>query len=107
MTWEWFNTGAGAASIVGLIVTIGSIISGWHLKRLQADIHASTQSTLTDMRKGFAESQQQLGAILERMDRRLEQMDQRTDRLAEILDRIDQRAEERYRDLRGRRDGEV
>ena len=58
MSWEWFNTGAGAASIVGLIVTIGSVISGWNLKRLQADIHASTQLTLTDMRKGFTESQQ-------------------------------------------------
>jgi len=26
--WEWFNTGAGPASIVGLIVTIGSVIQG-------------------------------------------------------------------------------
>jgi hypothetical protein len=84
MSWEWFNTGAGAASIVGLIVTIGSVISGWHLKRLQADIHASTQLTLTDMRKGFTESQQAIA--------------QTVSHLGDILDRMDQRADQRQRE---------
>jgi hypothetical protein len=84
MSWEWFNTGAGAASIVGLIVTIGSVISGWHLKRLQADIHASTQLTLTDIRKGFAESQQAIA--------------QTVSHLGDILDRMDRRADERHRE---------
>jgi hypothetical protein len=36
-------------------------------RRLQADIHTATQSTLADMRKGFTET-------LERMDQRTERM---------------------------------
>jgi hypothetical protein len=55
---EWCNTGAGAASIVGLIVTLGAVLQAWitgcSTRRLQADIHTATQLTLTDMRKGFA-----------------------------------------------------
>jgi hypothetical protein len=104
MNWEWFNTGAGAASMVGLIVTIGgiiqAIITGRSTRRLQADIHASTQLTLIDMRKGFTESHERLAesqkAIAEAVGG-----------IGKILDRMDQRAEERYRDLRGRIEGEV
>jgi hypothetical protein len=55
---EWCNTGAGAASIVRLIVTLGAVLQAWitgcSTRRLQADIHTATQLTLTDMRKGFA-----------------------------------------------------
>jgi hypothetical protein len=88
MSWEWFNSGAGAPSIVGLIVTIGSVISGWHLKRLQADIHASTQLTLTDMRKGFTESQERLDQTLERIDTHWR----------EAFERMDRRADARHRE---------
>jgi hypothetical protein len=91
MSWEWFNTGAGAASIVGLIVTIGSVISGWHLKRLQADIHASTQLTLTDMRKGFSESHEHLAASQKAIA-------EAVSGIGQILERMDQRADERHRD---------
>ena len=82
---------AGAASIVGLIVTIGSVISGWHLKRLQADIHAATQATLTDMRKGFSDSQQTLGEAVKS--------------LGQILERMDRAAEDRHRELKDRLGG--
>jgi len=68
---EWGNTGAGAASTVGLIVTPGAVLEAWitgrSTRRLQADIHTATQSTLADMRKGFTET-------LERMDQRTERM---------------------------------
>jgi hypothetical protein len=37
------------------------------------DIHAATQLTLTDLRKGFSESQERLGQILERMDQRADE----------------------------------
>ena len=101
MNWEWFNTGACAASIVGLIVTIGAImqatITGRATRRLQADIHAATQATMADIAKGFRDSQSELGKILERMD----------ERWRETFERLDQQAEERYRDLRGRLDGEA
>jgi hypothetical protein len=81
MGWEWFNTGAGVASIVGLIVTIGGVIqaliTGRSTRRLQADIHAATQTTLTDLGKGFRESQERMDqrwhAAFERMDRAAEQ----------------------------------
>jgi hypothetical protein len=50
--------------MVGLIVTIGgiiqAIITGRRTRRLQADIHASTQLTLIDMRKGCTESHERL-----------------------------------------------
>jgi hypothetical protein len=98
MSWDWFNTGAGAASIVGLIVTIGSVISGWHLKRLQADIHAATQATFTDMRKGFSETQERLGEAIKGIG------DGQT-RLGEILERMDRVAEDRHRDLKDRLGG--
>ena len=95
MNWDWFNTGAGAASMVGLIVTLGAImqavITGRSTRRLQADIHASTQLTLTDMRKGFAESQEKMD---ENWQRTLERMDQRWQ---EAFERMDQRADERHR----------
>jgi hypothetical protein len=85
MNWEWFNTGAGAASIVGLIVTIGAIIqammTGRSTRRLQADMHASTPLTLTDMRKGVTEGQ-------ERIDTHGR----------EAFERMDQRADERHRE---------
>jgi hypothetical protein len=91
------------ASILGLF----GLLSDRHTTRLIADIHTSTQSTLTDMRKGFSESHERLGAILERMDQRLERVEQQPDRLAQILERMDRGAEERYRDLRGRIEGEA
>jgi hypothetical protein len=91
MTVEWFNTGAGAASIVGLIVTIGAIIqamiTGRSTRRLQADIHASTQLALADMRKGFTESQERLGQILERMDQRADERHRDTITAIETLRR--------------------
>jgi hypothetical protein len=74
LTWmtalAWFGVLTGAASI-------GSLLHGWisgrQLGRLQADIHAATQSTLTDIRKGFSDSQERLGQILERMDQRADE----------------------------------
>jgi hypothetical protein len=74
MTWDWFNTGAGAASIVGLIVTLGAVLqaylTGRSTRRLQADIHVATQAILADLGKGFRETQQQLSQTLEHMDER-------------------------------------
>jgi hypothetical protein len=97
LTWTtalaWFGVLTGAASI-------GSLIHGWisgrQLGHLQADIHAATQSTLQDMRKGFSESQQTLGQILERLDGRLEQADRRWQ---EAFERMDQRADDRQREM--------
>lgn len=89
---SWTDLGI-MASILGVFIALGSIaqalILGRTTARLQADIHAATQATLTALGKGFRETQQQLGAILERMDQRLERMDQRADeRHREALDAI-------------------
>jgi cytochrome oxidase assembly protein ShyY1 len=71
LTWTtalaWFGVLAGAASVAALIL---GLIGTWQTKRLQADIHMATQTTLGDLAKGFRESQQSLGQILERMDQR-------------------------------------
>jgi len=71
LTWTtalaWFGVLAGAASVGGLVL---GLIGTWQTKRLQADSHTATQTTLADIAKGFRESQQSLGQILERMDQR-------------------------------------
>jgi hypothetical protein len=49
MSWEWFNTGAGAASIVGLLVTLGGLWSAWQTNRLIASTHKDTLAVLERM----------------------------------------------------------
>lgn len=78
-----------AASVA---VLIHGLMPSRQTTRLQADIHAATQSTLSDMRKGFSEPQERLGEVLARMDDRQE-------RLGQIIERMDQRADERHREV--------
>jgi hypothetical protein len=115
LTWTialaWFGVLSGAASVASLV--FGQIM-GRQTSRLQADIHASTQLTLADMRKGFSESHERLAesqkAIAEAIggvSHTQAAAQQSLANIAQILERMDQRAEERYRDLRGRIDGEV
>jgi hypothetical protein len=68
--WEWFGVIAGGASVASLPV---AIVLGWFGKRTAVEIHTATQSTLADLGKGFRESQQSLGQILERMDQRADE----------------------------------
>jgi hypothetical protein len=87
---EWFTIITGAATLISLAIGI----SAWKVTKsfniamtaTQERIHATTQQTLAGI------------------DRTLQEM--HTDTL-QILDRMDQRAEARYRDLRGRINGEV
>jgi hypothetical protein len=44
--WEFFNTTAGAASIIGLIVTLGAWWSGHGTNRLTRQVHADSQQPL-------------------------------------------------------------
>jgi hypothetical protein len=73
---SWGDLGI-LASILGVFIALGSVLQalilGRTTTRLQADIHAATQATLRDMRKGFTESQERLGQILERMDQRADE----------------------------------
>jgi hypothetical protein len=66
----WFGVLASAASVAALVF---GLVGTWQPKRLQADIHAATQVTLGDLAKAFRESQQSLGQILERMDQRADE----------------------------------
>jgi hypothetical protein len=66
----WFGVLASAASVAGLVF---GLVGAWQTKRLQADSHAASQVTLGDLAKGFRESQQSLGQILERMDQRADE----------------------------------
>jgi hypothetical protein len=74
LTWTtalaWFGVLTGAASVAALI---HGLVTARQTARLQVDIHAATQLTLTDIRKGFSDSQERLGQILERMDQRADE----------------------------------
>jgi hypothetical protein len=83
---EWFAVIAGGASVASLPV---ALVLGWFGKRTSVDIHAATQLTLTDLRKGFSESQERLGQILTQMDQHWR----------EAFERMDQRADERHREV--------
>jgi hypothetical protein len=76
---EWFAVIAGGASVASLPV---AIVLGWFAKRTAFDIHTATQPTLADISKGFRESQEHLGHSL-----------------GQILERMDQRADERHREV--------
>ncbi len=97
LTWTtalaWFGVLTGAASVAALI---HGLVTSRQTTRLQADIHLATQSTLGDMRRGFTETQQALGAILARMDDRQDRIDERW---REAFERMDQRADERHREV--------
>jgi hypothetical protein len=84
--WGWSAVIAGGASVASLPM---AIVLGWFGKRAAVDIHTATQLTLTDMRKGFSESQERLGQILTQMDQHWR----------EALERMDQRADERHREV--------
>lgn len=100
MTWEWFNTGAGAASIVGLIVTIGSVVQGIVGHRTVKSMHRETQETL----KALGAGQQSLGEALKGIGDAVKGIGDGQTALGQILDRLDQAAEARYRDLKDRLD---
>jgi uncharacterized membrane protein YccC len=99
LTWTtalaWFGVIAGAASVASLIA---GLISTWQTNRLIANVHVATQTTLTDMRKGFSETQERLGEAIKGIG------DGQT-RLGEILERMDRAAEDRHRDLKDRLGG--
>ena len=82
----WLGILASAASVAALVF---GLVGAWQTKRLQADIHAATQLTLGDLAKGFRESQQSLGQM----------MHESQQSLGQILDRMDQRADERQREM--------
>jgi DNA anti-recombination protein RmuC len=90
LTWTtalaWFGVLAGATSVAALI---HGLVTSRQTTRLQDDIHAATQAMLTDLGKGFRETQQQLSQTLERMD----------ERWREAFERMDQRADDRHREV--------
>ena len=71
--WDFFNTAAGAASLMGLVLGLVLGVVSWR----------STRATLT---------------VLERMDQRADERHRET---LTVLDRIDARAEDRHREARG------
>ena len=68
MTWEWFNTAAGAASLMGLVlgVILGAVT--WLQSR-------DTKKILERMDTRNLAHHAQTQAMLERMDRAAEQRD--------------------------------
>jgi hypothetical protein len=104
LTWTtalvWFGVLSGAASVGGLVL---GLITWWQNRattQLIAGGHAATQLTLKDV---HAATQETLKAMHTASQDTMAQMDAG---LKQVLDRMDARAEARYRDLRGRLDGE-
>jgi hypothetical protein len=68
--WEWLNTAAGAASLLGLWVTIAAFVTGWVWTRsttkLVREVHGETQRTLDAMDARWAQA-------FERMDQRADE----------------------------------
>jgi hypothetical protein len=104
LTWvtalAWFGVFTGAASVAGLIA---ALVGHRTAKAIHAEtqetlksMHATTQDTLTRMDVTTKDTLRSLGDGMTTMDTGLKQ----------VLDRMDDRAEARYRDLRGRLEGE-
>jgi uncharacterized membrane-anchored protein YhcB (DUF1043 family) len=83
LTWAaalaWFGVIASAASIAGLLT---GLLGMRQTNKLIVNVHTATQQTLTDLAKGFRET-------TEAMDRRH----------VESAERMDQRADERHREV--------
>jgi hypothetical protein len=90
LTWTttltWFGVLTGA---IGVSALLQAWLLGRSARQFHADVHAATQATLADMRKGFTESHDRLGQMLARMD----------DCWREAFERMDRRADERHRDV--------
>jgi flagellar biosynthesis component FlhA len=111
LTWTtalaWFGVLASAASIGGLILGAVLGLVTWRQNRattkLIVDGHAATQLTLKDV---HATTQETLKAMHTATQDTLRTLGEGQQRLGAILDRMDQQAEQRYRDLKDRLDGE-
>jgi hypothetical protein len=91
---DWFNTAAGAASLMGLILglVLGAItwLQNRDTKTILAEMDRSTKALMTDMDTGTK-------ALLRDMDRSTK----------DLLARMETNAEARYRDLKDRLEGET
>ena len=94
MVRDFFNSVAGVASILVLILAV----AGWWINRdnnrLLREGDARTNAILLDLRAASAAAEAQHQALLERLDTRAAQAHQE---MLQVLDRMDQRAEERHR----------
>jgi hypothetical protein len=83
MSWDWFNTAAGAASLGSLILgaMLGTVtwLQNRETKKILATMDATTKETMAQMDAG----------------------------LKTVLDRMDARAEQRYRDLKDHLEGDA
>jgi hypothetical protein len=62
--WDFFNSTAGGASILGGILAVAGYFGARKTNRLIAQMHTETQTTL----RALGEGQTRLGDILERME---------------------------------------
>jgi hypothetical protein len=91
-------------ALFGLIIAAGGILFHWIMSRSTNKLIANGEERTNKligngqelMKTMHTETQQTLAAI-----------NQTQANMGQILERMDQRADERYRDLRGRIDGEV
>jgi hypothetical protein len=98
MTWDFFNTAAGAASLMGLIIAVVLGVVSWRSTRatnqLIAEGDAHTQRLIREVHADTLASQERLEA------RAQEGRDRMEARLLETLNAMDARAETRHREPR-------
>ena len=86
MNWDWFNTAAGAASLLGLWVTLAALILGWWWSRSASTLIAQTTGKTQEL---ITTSATDTKTLLARMDEHWRQ----------AWERMDQRADERHREV--------
>jgi tellurite resistance protein len=86
MNWEWFNTAAGAASLMGLVLAaiLGAV--SWRITRATDKLIQSTSEDTRILVKSTSEGTQTL-------------ISQTTANTQTILERIDQQANQRQREM--------
>jgi hypothetical protein len=114
MTWGELGT---LASILGAFIGASAVVQAWLGSRTVKAMHAETQQTLSRMEAGTQQTLARMDATSQETLRTLGEGQKSLGeavqgigagqaRLGEILARMDQAAEQRYRDLRDRLDGE-
>jgi hypothetical protein len=99
----WFAVLSGAASVGGLVLGLITWRQNRATTQLIRDGHTATQLTLKDV---HATTQDTLTTMHATTQETLRALGEGQQRLGDILDRMDRAAEQRYRDLKDRLEGE-
>jgi tellurite resistance protein len=84
--WDWFNTAAGAASLMGLVLAVILGAVSWRITRATDKLIQSTSESTHTLIKSTSEGTQAL-------------ISQTTANTQAVLERMDQQANQRQREM--------